>query len=80
MPENTTPKLPQMAEGELYLFVRLNPKTNEFSCLVSDHLGALALISLAAAHITSSITAQPVQAPASPIAPGMMKHFSRRGN
>lgn len=81
--QNAATKLPQMPEGELYLFVRLNPKTNEFSCLFSDLLGGLALIPLAQAHITGSMiqpAAPQVQVPASTVTANMMKHFSRRGN
>jgi hypothetical protein len=88
--QNGKETLPKMPEGELYLFVRLNPKTNEFSCLFSDLLGGLSLIPLAASHITNSmiqpapqtVPADPMIAvPASTIAPGMLSHFKRgRGN
>jgi len=80
MPEQNTTTLPQIPEGELYLFVRLNPKTNEFSCLFSDLLGGLALIPLAQAHITSSMIqpAHQLAAPATSIPPGMLSHFTRR--
>jgi hypothetical protein len=90
--QNGKQALPQIPEGELYLFARLNPKTNEFSCLFSDLLGGLALIPLAQAHITNSMI-QPAPAPqtvpgdpvldvrASTFTPLMLPHFRRgRGN
>ena len=69
-------------EGELYLFVRLNPKTNEFSCLFSDLLGGLALIPLAASHITNTMIQPAPQPaiPASPLAsfdPKLLSHFKK---
>ncbi|MBZ5532611.1 MAG: hypothetical protein LAO20_14355 [Acidobacteriia bacterium] len=45
MSDNSKPQ--GIPEGEAYLFVRLNPKTGEFSCMHSNILDALALLSLA---------------------------------
>lgn len=42
---------PQVAEGEIFLFVRLNHKTGEFQCLFSNFFDALALHSLAETHL-----------------------------
>jgi len=48
MPDPIANPRPQgIPEGESYLFVRLNPKTGEFSCLYSDVRDALALLALA---------------------------------
>lgn len=77
--QNGKPQMPHIPEGELYLFVRLNPKTNEFSCLFSDLLGGLALIPLASAHITSSMIqpAQPAIATAASGLGSMLPHFRK---
>lgn len=80
-PQNGKETLPKMPEGELYLFVRLNPKTNEFSCLFSDLLGGLALIPLAQAHITNTMIQPAPQIPATPLAgfdPQLLGHFRKR--
>jgi hypothetical protein len=76
-----TPAMPQLPEGEIYLFVRLNPKTQEFSCLFSDPIGGLAMIPLAGAHITNTMI-QPAPAldvPPESWTPKMLAHFKKGG-
>lgn len=64
MPDNQKPLLPEIAEGDMFLFVRLNPKSGEFQCLYPNLFSALALHSLAATHLDQLKTANMAAAPA----------------
>jgi hypothetical protein len=83
-PDPKKPTMPQIPEGELYLFVRLDPKTQEFQCLFSDLFTGLALHDLADTFLENlkrkMFTGPEIQAPT--FDPRMLSHFTkgRTGN
>lgn len=80
--QNGKPQMPQIPEGDLFLLVRLNPKTQDFQCLFPDLMSALALHDLADAfleNIKRGMFAAP-QIQAAPLPgfdPKMIGHFQR---
>jgi hypothetical protein len=83
--QNGKQAVPQIPEGDLYLLVRINPKTQEFQCIFSDLFSGLALHNLAdefLGNIKRQMFAAPqiAAAPAPGFDPRMLKHFSRSGN
>ena len=80
--QNGAQKTPVIPEGDLFLLVRLNPKTQEFQCVFSDLVSGLALHELGKAflgRITNGMFAAP-QIQATPLQgfdPKMLGHFSR---
>lgn len=48
-------QVPALAEGELYLFVRLNVQTGAFSCLYTDLFSALALQKFGAKYLDQEL-------------------------
>lgn len=72
MPDNQKPpQVPEIVDGDMFLFVKLNPKSGEFMCLYPNLFTALALHSLAETHLdqlkTANMTASP--APSMPRTP-----------
>ena len=51
--QNGAAKPPVIPDGDLFLLVRLNPKTQEFQCLFPDLVTALALHDLADAFLAN---------------------------
>jgi len=80
--QNGAPKPPVIPEGDLYLLVRINPKTAEFQCVFSDMMSGIALHKLADTFL-ENIQRQmfaPTQITAAPL-PGfdasMLAHFRK---
>jgi hypothetical protein len=81
--QNGKPEMPKIPEGDLYLLVRLNPKTQEFQCIFADLISGIALHKLAATFL-ENIQRQMFAAPTIQTAPGipgfdpkMLGHFQR---
>jgi hypothetical protein len=80
--QNGKPQMPQIPEGDLFLLVRLNPKTQEFQCLFGDLVSGIALHKLGGAfleNIQRQMFAGPqIQtAPLPGFDPKMLSHFKR---
>lgn len=80
--QNGAAKPPQIPEGDLFLLVRINPKTQDFQCIFSDLVSGLALYDLGGAfldNIKRKMFASPeIQAAPLPgFDPKMIGHFGR---
>jgi hypothetical protein len=85
MEQNGAAKPPQIPEGDLFLMIRINPKTNEFQCVFSDLLSGLALHKLGGEFIQQNFINRMFAAPQIQAAPGIdptrfasMQHFGKR--
>jgi len=80
--QNGAAKPPVIPEGDLYLLVRINPKTQDFQCLFSDLLSGLALYDLGGEFLHNIkrklFAAAEIQtAPLPGFDPKMISHFRR---
>jgi hypothetical protein len=80
--QNGAAKPPVIPEGDVYLLVRINPKTQDFQCLFPDLVSGLALYSLAGTFLENIkrrlFAAAEIQtAPLPGFDPKMMSHFRR---
>ena len=80
--QNGKQQTPQIPEGDLYLLVRLNPKTQEFQCLFSDMISGLALHDLADEFLgnlkRNMFGAVQLQAaPPAGFDPRLLRHFTK---
>jgi hypothetical protein len=83
MADNDKKQMPQIPEGDLFLLVRIDPRTQDFQCVFSDLISALALHKLAQEFIEQNFTrkmfaaAPQIQAAPSSFRPGMISQFSK---